>query len=351
MQQRFKNFKLACLAVVLLFLTCVPLCYGASSVYIPGIGGQSTSSIYCPTATSYSIYCVNKQSANGYQNRLIFSIGGTYSWTVPTGVTSVFVVVVGDGGNGGPYMTYWIYAGGGGGYAERVIGVTPGQNASIVVRNGGSNGQVTYITLNGVTIQASGGQNYTSYSGLAYVNGGCGSGGTINTCGGVGWSTCGGGGQGVPLRTAVAVRVAEVASTTGSRPGRPLAASPADISPRRQVRRQSPTTTCWAPTAAGGIHGTLWARGAKPLPSRGRGSTPHAADLVLPFMHSLAVSGREEDTHPVLANVVVFLWAVKGAFLAAVARHTTPSIAAKAEAGALAEAEARDGVRHTAATA
>lgn len=69
---------------------------------------------------------------------------GTYSWTVPNGVTSVAATIVGaGGGGGGQFFDGSVGSGGGGGgsggyYANQIISVTPGQVISIVVGAGGN---------------------------------------------------------------------------------------------------------------------------------------------------------------------------------------------------------------------
>lgn len=69
--------------------------------------------------------------------------GSDQTYTVPEGVTSIRVKMWGAGGGGGHYggWTYG-YPGGGGGYTEADITVTPGQKLFVVVGQGGSNGSV-----------------------------------------------------------------------------------------------------------------------------------------------------------------------------------------------------------------
>jgi len=99
-----------------------------------------------------------------------FTTVGTSSWTVPAGVTSVDVYVLGGGGGGGNGY------GGGGGYANNTFNyaVTPGTSISVVVGAGGANGQSSY-----------------GYSG---ANGGASSFGSITASGGKGASGAGGNG-------------------------------------------------------------------------------------------------------------------------------------------------------------
>jgi len=82
----------------------------------------------------------------------VFSYPFSYSWTwvVPTGVTSISVLCVGAGGAGG-YVDY--YAGGGGGLRyKNNISVTPGQSINIAVcgqTGGGSSTTDTTFGTNG----------------------------------------------------------------------------------------------------------------------------------------------------------------------------------------------------------
>jgi len=126
-----------------------------------------------------------------------YTSDGTF--TVPTGVNTITVEVVGAGGkgpnNGGG-------GGGGGGYAKGTFSVTPGSTLSITV--GTTNGATSAITSLG--IQATGGSNGSQLTSQPYMvggggTGGIGSGGNIsNATGGDGgggrWTYWGGGGGG-----------------------------------------------------------------------------------------------------------------------------------------------------------
>lgn len=69
---------------------------------------------------------------------------GTYYWTVPTGVTKVWVTIAGGGGGGGRGARYEpsYYWGGSGGagasYAWEEYNVTPGETITVIVGAGGS---------------------------------------------------------------------------------------------------------------------------------------------------------------------------------------------------------------------
>ena len=112
----------------------------------------------------------------------VFTSNGTFS--VPTGVNSIRVCVVGGGGGGGGGHS------GGGGSGHVLTGtyaVVPGQNFSISIGSGGSGG------AGGNQVQGTGGNNGTasSITGLLTANGGNGAG--ASTTGGSGGSGGGGG--------------------------------------------------------------------------------------------------------------------------------------------------------------
>jgi len=89
----------------------------------------------------------------------LFNTPGTYSWTVPTGVTSISVAGIGGGGGGSQKSAGG--SGGGGGLVSysNSIAVTPGTTCTIVVGGGGAtggsyglNGSSTYLLLPGTNI-------------------------------------------------------------------------------------------------------------------------------------------------------------------------------------------------------
>lgn len=130
----------------------------------------------------------------------VYTTPGTYSWTCPTGVTSVCAVAVGAGANASEtgssaFNGSWAYSGGGGGalaYANN-IAVTPGQSYTIVVgagsagtgRWGISGGDSSFSTF----VKAGGGK-----SGSTYVN--CVGGTVITGTGGAGGAGGSGSGSG-----------------------------------------------------------------------------------------------------------------------------------------------------------
>lgn len=111
--------------------------YGQSSYY--GQGTYYSQSTYYSQASYYATNAAN--SCN--QNYQLFGIPGSYTFTVPAGVTSLRVVVIGAGGGGGAGSGGWGSGGGGacgGGVAGQVVSVTPGQNFPVTVGYGGAGG-------------------------------------------------------------------------------------------------------------------------------------------------------------------------------------------------------------------
>jgi len=129
-----------------------------------------------------------------------YNVPGNYTFTVPTGVTTVTIEVVGGGGSGGGNGTG---GGGGGGYAKGAYSVVPGATLVVKVGVGGSGAAAGTSSVAGL-ISATGGVNGVSVSHPNVGGGGAagvGSGGTmVNNNGGTGgggyWTYFGGGGGG-----------------------------------------------------------------------------------------------------------------------------------------------------------
>lgn len=128
----------------------------------------------------------------------IFTSSGVF--TVPDGITSITIEVVGAGGTGGGNGGG---GGGGGGYAKGAYTVTPGNTIEVSV-GVGSSGSVAGTTSAGNLISASGGENGFSVPNPNLGGGGAGGVGTngniANSTGGTGgggyWTYFGGGGGG-----------------------------------------------------------------------------------------------------------------------------------------------------------
>lgn len=136
-------------------------------------------------------------------NHQIFTSSGTF--TVPGGVTSVRVLCVGGGGGGGSGHQ----GGGGSGYVSTgTVAVTPGQNFTVTVGQGGTGAQRVVSTNNLVGITPGGASSFgsavTANGGLVVTgvnqtgnNGGSGGGGSCNSgnSGGVGGTNGSSGGN------------------------------------------------------------------------------------------------------------------------------------------------------------
>ncbi len=118
------------------------------------------------------------------------------SFVVPSGVTSITVEAIGEGGSGGGNGGG---GGGGGGYASGTYTVTPLSTLTITI---GSGGTATATTISGLSISAGAGGNGTSVANPNLGGGGAGGigtgGTTANRTGGTGgggyWTYFGGGG-------------------------------------------------------------------------------------------------------------------------------------------------------------
>ena len=131
------------------------------------------------TSTSTSLPTV-------FQSPKKFEIPGTYSWTVPPGITSICIEVwSGGGGGGGASYGGLAGGGGGGGYAYQCFTVVPSTTYTINVGSGGIGG------TNASTDGTAGGNS--SFGNLMNVIGGAGggknSGGPTDGVGGAGGSS------------------------------------------------------------------------------------------------------------------------------------------------------------------
>lgn len=98
---------------------------------------------------------------SGFSNMKTWISWGTYSWTIPAGVTKVMVEVWGGGGRGGSASaTVGGRGGGGGGWCKQIISVTAGTSATVVVGRGGViavDGENSSFTVGAVSLGALGG--------------------------------------------------------------------------------------------------------------------------------------------------------------------------------------------------
>src|SRR3989344_8116313 len=86
-----------------------------------------------------------------------FTTPGTYTFTVPEGVTSVLVKLWGAGGGMGSTLGTPIPVAGGGGYTTGSVTVMPGQALTVIIGEGG--------ILRGPRTMGGGGAGYSDYIG------------------------------------------------------------------------------------------------------------------------------------------------------------------------------------------
>jgi hypothetical protein len=132
------------------------------------------------------------------RHQLIFSAGGSYTWTVPTGVYVVDVYIIGAGGGGGDANPVSGGGGGGGGCSVRLTyAVVPLAVITVVVGTGGvavanASGTAGGTSSWDVATTATGGFG----GGAGGGGGGGGAGDFTGGSGGTGFSGVGGGGGG-----------------------------------------------------------------------------------------------------------------------------------------------------------
>jgi hypothetical protein len=103
-------------------------------------------------------------SLAGIRGEAVFTTPSTYSWTVPAGVTSICVVVIGGGAGTASNVdgigSSYIGGGGGGLCYKNNISVTPGTSYTIIVGAGGgsgSNGEASSFIGPSASMSAGGG--------------------------------------------------------------------------------------------------------------------------------------------------------------------------------------------------
>jgi hypothetical protein len=145
------------------------------------IGGLNAGSQYTVYAISKKTNYYNSSQVSLNMSTLVptgetsYRSSGTYSWTCPTGVTSVSVVAIGGGGGGSWYYAnqgYGNQGGGAGALAWRNdISVTPGQTYTVVVGVGGSRDTLSWYSTGSDNSQPGGTSSFINTSTLA-ANGG-----------------------------------------------------------------------------------------------------------------------------------------------------------------------------------
>jgi hypothetical protein len=158
----------------------LPSAYAAA-----GNVGSTTSSGTCASAVGETTY-VTATFVNDTFCLIKFNQGTT--WTVPTGVSAIDILVVGGGGGGGSDGG----GGGGGGEVRQTTGISVGAGVSATITVGGggagnihgqnnsTNGGTSSLNINGTTYSANGGLKSVNWQAAAYFAPG-GSGGSNGT--------------------------------------------------------------------------------------------------------------------------------------------------------------------------
>ncbi len=159
------------------------------------------------------ILCLNSTDLSAQTATASFNTAGTFTWTCPTGVTTITVQCRGGGGGGGGVSTFSNAASGGGAggsYSSSTLTVVPGTDYTLAVGAGGAGGAAGAngtaggtSVFNGTDVLAVGGPGGTGASAVGGTAGGLGtSTGNIGTTifaggnGATGASTLTGGGGG-----------------------------------------------------------------------------------------------------------------------------------------------------------
>ena len=178
---------------------------GGAGTYTLSSALDSATSSITGTALTYTVTAMSSPTAGTISPAAtiatIAASTNVATWTIPAGVTSAKVYVVGGGGGSGgsPGCGNASGAGGGGGTAIGLLsGLTPGNTLAITVGTGGAGGTTapTNGGTGGTTSIASGTQIISTISatggvgsisqGFAGASGGLGSGGLLNVWGGAG---------------------------------------------------------------------------------------------------------------------------------------------------------------------
>ena len=132
------------------FTFVTPVVYG--SAYTVTVGTEPTGQACVVAGGSGSAVAANVGTVGitcmaGTQS---FTTPGSFTWTVPAGITSVSIVAIGGGGGGsGTFGSYVGLVGGAGAVVNSTLTVTPGQTLNLVVGGGGTAGTSFLVGVSG----------------------------------------------------------------------------------------------------------------------------------------------------------------------------------------------------------
>jgi hypothetical protein len=157
--------------------------------YISTGATQANTCTLVGTSVCYQVNC-QKYAYDGnscWQNRVIIDTPGSYTFTVPAGVTCLRTIAVGGGGKSSYTASSTTnYAGAGGGYVEKVDTVVAGCTVTVVVGRQQQDTTISYVCAGGATRTLTAG-------GATCCNPGTASGGDWNSIGGTGGCAYSGG--------------------------------------------------------------------------------------------------------------------------------------------------------------
>lgn len=158
--------------------------------YISTGTAQVNSCIAYSASTCYQVntHKYNYDPNECWQNRIIIDTPGSYTFTVPSGVTCLRTIAVGGGGKAKCVVNCAGFSGAGGGYAEKYDTVTAGTVVTVVVGRQEQDTTISYTNSGAVARTVTGGGAAGCVAGVASggdwnSNGGC-AGTTCNYCGG-----------------------------------------------------------------------------------------------------------------------------------------------------------------------
>ncbi|MFN5459452.1 MAG: hypothetical protein ACK5AY_06050 [Bacteroidota bacterium] len=143
-------------------------------------GSQGAGKVLTSDASGNASWQSASASGGGaFSNMQVYATSGTFTFTVPVGVTKIMVECWGAGGGGAGTNSGNSGGGGGGGYGKQILTVVPGNNYSVVVGAGGSGGAAGVSGGNGGTssfgtgplISATGGSGGAAPTGIGGVGG------------------------------------------------------------------------------------------------------------------------------------------------------------------------------------
>jgi hypothetical protein len=181
------------------FTFTTPVVYGGAYTVTVGTQPSGLACLVSNGAGSPVIAGVTNVGIDCVANTVGFTTPGTYTWTVPDGLTSISIVATGGGGGGGGMSGPNVGpAGGAGAVVTGTLSVTAGQVLDLVVGGGGGAGANGPSVSGGYYYGAGGGgggsSNVDAGSNTQIIAGGGGGGGSNN--GGAGGNAGGTGGTG-----------------------------------------------------------------------------------------------------------------------------------------------------------